>query len=390
MKLLTKTPFLILVMLLSMPLSVSAQSDSANLSVGSGSGLPGASGITIPVSLASQGGTEVTGLNFDLNFDANQLTVQNVSAGSAASSANKSVSWASPSSGAVRVIVFGLNQTPIPNGTVATVTFNVKSSTSPGNSALSLSGATATDSDGGGISLSLSGGFFTVLAPPPTPTSIPASTDVLPAEPTNTNLPPVSNTATSNSQSMPTATETNQPTNTQKPTPANTSAQVGTITPDNSTIIPQPPTNSPISSNGTTAIPSVTSEPKQSSTSISIGQSASATSISLHAPNTTKVALLDPSDSLEVAAIATGTALALIDNHAGSTGTALASNMNTDQGSHDPQYDSTRLFNQLLSTGPLLAVIVFGSATALFVTSLTISFLRSKATFRRRSSQNLK
>ena len=97
----------------------------ASLSVGSGSGLPGATNISIPVSLASLGGAQVTGLNFDLSFNSSRLSVGSVTIGSAASSAGKSLSWSQPAANRIRVIIVGFNATAIPDGTVAVVSINV-------------------------------------------------------------------------------------------------------------------------------------------------------------------------------------------------------------------------------------------------------------------------
>ena len=84
---------LLAVVLLAWPFGTAAQAPIASLSVGSASGLPRTSGVAVPVSLASQGGAAVTGLSFDLTFDATRLSVAGVSLGSAAASAEKSLSW---------------------------------------------------------------------------------------------------------------------------------------------------------------------------------------------------------------------------------------------------------------------------------------------------------
>ena len=53
------------------------------------SGYPGDTGIGVPVSLSSQGGAEVSIVNFDLNYDTDRLTVAGVAIGSAASAAER-------------------------------------------------------------------------------------------------------------------------------------------------------------------------------------------------------------------------------------------------------------------------------------------------------------
>ena len=165
---------LLAALLLAVPFGVAAQTPMALLSVGSGSGLPRATDVAVPVSLASQGGVEVTGLNFELTFDASRLTVASVSLGSAAALAGKSLSWNLVSPNRIRVIIFGVNQTAIPDSGVAVVTFNVPSGAPAGTSALTLSNVVAGDRDGKPVMKSTSNGSFRVLSrrlrmPPPQP-----------------------------------------------------------------------------------------------------------------------------------------------------------------------------------------------------------------------------
>jgi hypothetical protein len=143
-----------------------ARSPTAFVSMGSGSGKPGDTNISVPIGLKTRGDTQVAGLNFDLNFDDSRLYVSNVSIGSAASGAEKVISWSKQSSDKVRVIIFGLNQDPISNGTVANVIFSVLVDAAPGTSPLMLSNAAATDPSGNGIAIKLINGSFRICTHP--------------------------------------------------------------------------------------------------------------------------------------------------------------------------------------------------------------------------------
>jgi hypothetical protein len=160
--------------LLAWPSGTAAQAPIASLSVGNASGLPRTSGVAVPVGLASQGGAEVTGLSFDLTFDATRLSVAGVSLGSAAASAEKSLSWNLVSANRIRVIIFGVNQSAIPDSSVAIVSFNVPAGAPVGTSALTLSNTVASDRYGMPVVQDTSNGSFRVLSrrlrmPPPHP-----------------------------------------------------------------------------------------------------------------------------------------------------------------------------------------------------------------------------
>ncbi|MBF8256250.1 MAG: Cohesin protein [Anaerolineales bacterium] len=159
-----------------------AQAPSAILSVGSASGAPGATGIGVAVSLTSQNGAEVSAINFDIAFDSSRLTVGGVSLGSGASSAGKSLSSSQPSAGTLRIVIQG-GVLPIPDGTLATVSFNVNGGASPGASSLSLGNAIASDPLANPVPLALNNGTFTVTAPPATNTSLPTATARHPTRP---------------------------------------------------------------------------------------------------------------------------------------------------------------------------------------------------------------
>src|SRR3972149_1682326 len=89
-----------------------------SLTVGSGSGLPGDTGISLPVSLQLSTGTQVASLQFYLIFDEALLSVGDVAEGEAALAASKSASWSVPSPGQLRVLVANLDNNAIDAGVV--------------------------------------------------------------------------------------------------------------------------------------------------------------------------------------------------------------------------------------------------------------------------------
>jgi len=379
----------VFVLLLFVP-SAQAQGGGASLSVGSSSGMAGDAGINIPVSIHSDDGIGVTGLNFDLTFDASRLTVQNINIGSSASSAGKTLSWSSPSTGRIRVIIFGLNQTSISNGGVANVTFSVNSGAASGSSSLSLGSATATDQNGNSVPLSLSSGTFTVNAPPPAPTS------------TFTSAPP-SPTATATTQPKTIPTNTPTVTNTTQPTPTRTSTY--TLQPSN--------TSAPTSTNSVaaTATRSATATRTATPTRTIVSGSTATNSIALgsatptegnsqntnHPPTatldtsaignltptddlSTKIPLLAFDDPIEAAVAATSTALAVEDQANLNVGPP-SSAIEEDQDSQSTlvlglQKTSGNLAD---NTGLLTALIVgTGVIGMLLLTPVTLHFLRTR------------
>ena len=139
-------------------------SGTAHLSVGSGSGYPGDSGISIAVNLSSNpSGDVVAGLNLDLNYDSAALSLTDVTIGQAASSAGKSLSYSEPAAGMARIIIFGLNQDTIADGVIADVSFDILASASSGDKALTLTNYSAIDPNVLSVSLTAVGGAITVL-----------------------------------------------------------------------------------------------------------------------------------------------------------------------------------------------------------------------------------
>jgi hypothetical protein len=103
-----------------------AHADASQLQVGRVRAQPGQS-VTVPVIYRKGAGPVATALTTDIRFDTTALAHPRCAAGSALSEggADKRVMCAEPSPGMLRLVLFGFNQDPVPNGQVATVTFDV-------------------------------------------------------------------------------------------------------------------------------------------------------------------------------------------------------------------------------------------------------------------------
>ena len=132
----------------------------AGLSLGQGSGAPGDK-VEIPVTL-SGGGSIPCALSMDISYDTQALYFEGVEAGPAGTAAGKQTISNIPKPGVVRVAIYGLNQTPVQDGTVAKLTFSI----STGASSDQLLGATcsAADAAGGDLTTSCGGGSISVTA----------------------------------------------------------------------------------------------------------------------------------------------------------------------------------------------------------------------------------
>jgi len=127
---------------------ITSNLNAATLAVGSSSGSPGTKNISIPINLTSASGEKVCGFNFDLNFDASRLSFKEVTLGSAPTDAGKSLSFSQPSSNIMRVVVVGLNQNVINDGTVLTFTFDILSNAPAGKAEITITKPSISDPNG--------------------------------------------------------------------------------------------------------------------------------------------------------------------------------------------------------------------------------------------------
>ncbi len=134
--------------------------EAQTISVGNGSGLPGAS-VDLAVSFAP-GATPVSSLQFDLTFPSS-LTYTRVNPGAAANAAGKSVSGAAVAGG-MRVVVFGFNQSAIGSGIIAVVTLGISPGAAPAPVSVSIASVDASDPAGIRVpGVSGSGGTVTII-----------------------------------------------------------------------------------------------------------------------------------------------------------------------------------------------------------------------------------
>jgi len=155
-------------------IAVTNESLAATVTVATGTYIPGQTEVALPVSLDSAAGEEVCAAQFDLLFNSSVLTMQGVTAGSAATAAGKQLSSSTISPGRIRVIVAGLNQNVIGDGVIATVRFAVVSGTPGGIQPVTLSGVLLSDPDGVAVpSSGVSGGINI-------PTTVPTNSHGLP------------------------------------------------------------------------------------------------------------------------------------------------------------------------------------------------------------------
>jgi hypothetical protein len=338
------TAILVLIVSLGSATGTEAQSPSATLSSGSGSGMAGDTGISIPVSLNSNFGAQVSGLNFDLTYDNNRLDVISVTTGPAAAAANKGVSTGSIDNMPIKVIIAGLNQDVIPDGIVAYVNINVLPSANPGASSLALSNAAASDPGGAGVALSLSNGSFTVIAPTSTPLPPPSNTPV----PPNTHTP----TATQVPSGGPTQTSTLPATN--------TSSAPGFASP---TLTP-------------TLISTSENTPFFTPT---VDMTASSTLEMDTVPTSDEVVSKEMAQSIEMSIMATMTALADVDAQVAATGTALA----LSAGGGDAATGDSASEGGLLFSNPLMWPAIIGISAG----AIALSIFGARVVRKRRGSR---
>ncbi len=137
-----------------------------SLSAGSAGAPPGGSAV-VNLTLSARG-AELTGLQFDLDFDARTLELE-ASAGPAASAAGKALHASVPAPaalGRLRYVVIGLNQNVIEDGIIARFTVRVQPQAAVGTYVLRLANVIGTRRDGGTLPLPSSDGSLQVITGP--------------------------------------------------------------------------------------------------------------------------------------------------------------------------------------------------------------------------------
>ncbi len=142
-------------------LGCTAWGQSIQVDLGSASASAGAV-VQVPVFLISSGGAQPAGIQLDLSFNASILTFNSASAGPAASAAGKSAVSHSSTPGALRVIVFGMNQNVMADGTIAWIEFKIAAAAVASIQPVSVTAASASTPLGQNIPVSFSGGNLIV------------------------------------------------------------------------------------------------------------------------------------------------------------------------------------------------------------------------------------
>jgi hypothetical protein len=106
-------------------MAAAASTMAAELRVGKEIAESGAAGVTVPVNLAPAPGENVSAVQFDLLYDETAFPVFDAEPGETAQAAGKSVLTSTPAKGCLRIIVTGLNQTVIAEGTLVWVVLDV-------------------------------------------------------------------------------------------------------------------------------------------------------------------------------------------------------------------------------------------------------------------------
>jgi hypothetical protein len=140
----------------------------ATVAAGNKSALPGQRGVSVPVSLSSGVAEEVSAGQFDISFSSAVVSVWDVTAGAAATSASKDVNFSTIEPGRIRVIFAGLNQNVIADGVIANVLFDIASGASGGEQPLTLSGVLLSDPNGIAVPSAAVSGSIDIAAVVPT------------------------------------------------------------------------------------------------------------------------------------------------------------------------------------------------------------------------------
>ena len=122
---------------------------------------PGAS-VLLPVAFAAQS-SSVSGLQFDIQYDNSALSLA-VTLGDPALTSGKDLYLADIAPNRKRVLIAGLNQNSIADGTLVNLFVRVGANTPSGVYALNFSGVCATDPSGRSVPITSSGGALTINA----------------------------------------------------------------------------------------------------------------------------------------------------------------------------------------------------------------------------------
>lgn len=127
---------------------------------------PGLS-VQVPVQLSSAAGQSVAGLQFDVLYDTAAVIINSVGAGPAAVNAGKTLSSATPATGRLRVLISGLNENVIANGTVAVLSIVVRPGATGAQTGLALASVVLSSPAGTAVPVTPISGTITIGQPQP-------------------------------------------------------------------------------------------------------------------------------------------------------------------------------------------------------------------------------
>jgi uncharacterized protein (TIGR03437 family) len=144
-----------------------AQNTGGEFSIGSGTTLSGTS-ITLPIvylspAFLSTGTVAPASAQFTLAYSGSDIAAASIVADPSLATLGKSISCASPASGTVNCVVYGMSATQLATGVIAEATFNVNSAAPA--TALNIPSALGTDSGANAMAMSGMSGSITITPP---------------------------------------------------------------------------------------------------------------------------------------------------------------------------------------------------------------------------------
>jgi trimeric autotransporter adhesin len=134
-----------------------------NLGLSSGSGAPGTA-IPLAINLSAPSNDPPASVEWTINYSNTDFSSVSVQVGSAAAGANKSISCTN-SPGIETCVIYGLNDAPISNGVVATVSLTLSSSTTAASSVVQMASGSASDLNGVSITTATAGATVGISPP---------------------------------------------------------------------------------------------------------------------------------------------------------------------------------------------------------------------------------
>lgn len=133
------------------------------MSLSAGSGSPGAA-VVLNLSMSDPNNTQPSGLQWVMTYSTVDFSGVAVAAGASATAASKTLSCNNVA-GTSTCVLYGMNETPIASGVVATVTLTVSATTPDTSSNVQLSSGMASSGTGGLITSTNTGSTVTIVQP---------------------------------------------------------------------------------------------------------------------------------------------------------------------------------------------------------------------------------